>query len=149
MTRAIGKPFSAAERLQFVQAARELLGVRWRHQGRSSRGVDCGGLVAYALAAVGCAYEDSVGYPRLPYRGTLEALMKKNFGDPLPKASRQFGDVILMRFNNSAPCHVGILGDYLHEGELSIIHAFAQNKKVVEHRLSSEWVDYATEVYRP
>lgn len=145
--RAIGDPFSAAEMLAFIAAARACIGVRWRHQGRSLRGVDCGGLVVFALRAVGRSVSDSTAYGREPYRGSLEATLRANFGEPLPADQMQLGDVVLMRFAGE-PSHVGILGDYLYGG-LSLIHAYAKGKKVIEHRLDDEWRGYIVEVYRP
>lgn len=71
--RAIGGPFTDAERNAFIAAARSMLGVRWRHQGRTVRGVDCGGLVAYAMKATGRPIADTPIYGRVAYRGSLEA----------------------------------------------------------------------------
>jgi hypothetical protein len=52
-------------------------------------------------------------------------------------ASIDVGDVVLMRFSNH-PQHLAIIGDYAHGG-LSIIHAYAPSRRVVEHALSDVW----------
>lgn len=55
--------------------------------------------------------------------------------------------MVLMKFGRTEN-HVGILGDYPHGG-LSLIHSYAVNKKVIEHRLDDEWRGRITEVFRP
>ena len=149
MTRTIGQLLNEQERNAFVAAARQLLSVRWQHQGRDKRGVDCAGLVVYALKSLGRPVSDAIGYGRLPYRGRLETLVRQNLGDPLPAgAQMQFGDVALMHFVGSALCHCGIITEY-PLGGFALLHAFAQNKMVVEHRVDDQWKGYMFEVYRP
>ena len=145
--RAIGPPLSDAERLALIAAARGYLGVRFRHQGRSRRGVDCAGLVAVCLLAIGRAPADVEAYGREPLNQGLRAMLVENFGEPIPKDEMRHGDIALMRFRGE-PSHVGILGDYLYGG-LSLIHAFAQVKKVSEHRIDDEWLANIVEVFRP
>lgn len=149
MMRTIGQLLSTEERLQFIAAARSLMHVRWQHQGRDKRGVDCAGLVIYSLKKIGRPVSDALGYGRLPYRGMLETLVRQNLGEPLPAdAKLQAGDVPLMKFVGSELCHCGIVTDY-YLGGFSLLHAFAQNKEVVEHRIDKQWKDYMIEVYRP
>ena len=146
--RAIGGPLSAEEVLSFIAAARSYIGVRWRHQGRSRRGVDCAGLLLCAMHEVPRNTVDAEAYGREPYRNELERVMRANYGDPIPTDQMRVGDAVVMHFNNGAPSHVGILGDYMYGG-LSLIHSFALIRKVVEHRLDDEWRGYIVEVYRP
>ena len=145
--RAIGPPFTADECTAFIAEARSFLGVPFRHQGRSRLAVDCAGLVACCLTAIGRPFEDRKAYGREPLQQQLRAMVALNFGEPVPMAEARPGDVVLMRFRGE-PSHVAILGDYLYGG-LSVIHSFAQVRKVVEHRLDSEWSGYITEVFRP
>jgi cell wall-associated NlpC family hydrolase len=147
--RAIGPPLSSEERLALIAEARTYLSppVRFRHQGRSRRGVDCAGLLLVSMAAIGRPIADLEAYGREPLGGGLRAMMVANLGEPVPKESMQPGDMVLMRFRGE-PTHVGLLGDYLYGG-LSLIHTFAQIRKVVEHRLDDEWNDYVLEVFRP
>lgn len=128
----------------FVARARSMIGVRWRHQGRDLRGVDCAGLVVYALDR---EIIDCRAYGRVPYQSRLEGLLRENLGDPLPVDQMQVGDVALMKFKGE-PSHIGILGDYLYGG-LSLIHAHASVRKVTEGRLDDEWRLAIVEVYRP
>lgn len=138
---------SDAERLALITEARSYLGVRFRHQGRSRQGVDCAGLIAVCLIALGREPADVEAYGREPLNQGLRAMLVENFGEPIAKAEMQPGDVALMRFRGE-PSHVGLVTDYPYDG-LAMIHAFAQVKKVVEHRLDSEWLGHIVEVFRP
>lgn len=145
--RAIGPPLSDTERLALIAAARGYLGVRFRHQGRSERGIDCAGLVVVSLQAGGREPNDVEAYGREPLNQGLRGMLVENFGEPVPKDEMRSGDVVLMRFRGE-PSHVGIVGDYPYGG-VSLIHAFAQVKKVVEHRIDDEWLGNIVEVFRP
>jgi hypothetical protein len=58
--------------------------------------------------------------------------------DAVPLASMQAADVVVIRFENQR--HMGIIGDYPADpASLSLIHAYAAARKVVEHRLDSVW----------
>lgn len=147
--RAIGPLLTEDERQAFIAEARTYVAeaVRFRHQGRSRHGVDCAGLLLASMAAIGRPIADLEAYGREPLGGGLRAMLVANLGEAIPKAEMRPGDVALMRFRGE-PSHVGLLGDYLYGG-LSLIHTFAQIRKVVEHRLDSEWNDYILEVFRP
>ena len=145
--RAIGEPLTAEESAAFIAAARGYLGTRFRHQGRSSRGLDCVGLCIVALKATGRPCFDAGAYSREPLRQGLRAALVANLGDPVDKATMRAGDVALLRFRGE-PSHVGIITDY-PAGGFAILHTFAQVKKVVEHRMDQAWLDYITEVFRP
>jgi cell wall-associated NlpC family hydrolase len=149
MSRAIGEPFTTEETAQFVAAARARKGIRFRHQGRSDRGVDCAGLAQVCLAALGKPTVDMEAYSREPMGGRLEHILEENLGAPLAKDQARVGDIVLMRFRGE-PQHVAIIGDYIYGG-LSVIHAYLTMRKVVEHRLDDVWRSYITEngVYRP
>ena len=154
--RAIGPPLTPEETARFVAEARSYLGVRFRHQGRSRTGVDCVGLALVALSVLHRPAYDAGAYSREPLRQGLRAAVVRNLGEPVlartpetpvPVSEMRVGDVALMRFLGE-PTHVGIIADYPYGG-FSVVHSFAQVRKVVEHRLDSEWVGYITEVFRP
>lgn len=147
MTRAL-PILTAIERDQFIAAARAYLGVRWRHQGRSKAGVDCAGTLICAMRDIGKGPVDSQGYSRYPHGQQLQTLLRANCGDPLPANDpMQPGDVVLMKFKGD-PSHLGVLTAY-YLGGLGLLHAFAQNRAVVEHRLDEQWRARIVEVYRP
>lgn len=140
-------PLTDAERAAVIAAARACKGVRWRHQGRNLRGLDCAGLVIHALKAIGREPFDCVGYPRRPYRNMLEKTVQRNFGKPLPADTALHpGDVVVMQCCKEGLNHVGIIAD--HDGYLTMIHAHAPDKKVIETRLDDDWRAKIVEVYR-
>jgi cell wall-associated NlpC family hydrolase len=144
------EPLTDAERVLFIAAARAMRDTKFRHRGRSTRGVDCVGLVAMALAAVGRTVEDRKQYSRNPERDGLLLVCSDHFGDPVD--DMRAGDVVAMSWQeeDGSPLtnHVGILFDY-PTGGLAIVHALKRKERVVEHRLSDEWVALIDAVYRP
>src|SRR5437660_820030 len=117
-------------RQDIVDKARELLGVRWHHQGRSTAGIDCVGVPIWIAHELGLSEFDETGYGRLPEARRLIAGLNTNMdrvqGEP------QMGDVLLMRFQTD-PQHVAIVTD------LGILHAYMATRKVVEHSLDDLW----------
>lgn len=115
-------------RKQVIEEARSYLGVRFCHQGRSRRGVDCAGLLF-------CVFDRVVGlkYNYGPYPNHLKSAMifrkMKEFGDRIDKRSAGPGDVVLMCFRGSST-HLGILT------EKGVIHADGPIGKVIEHSIS-------------
>lgn len=132
-----------------VAHARDMIGVRWRHQGRKPWAVDCIGLVELALLHAewpGAVYRPAC-YGREPWDDQLRAGMRQHFGDPITDAWAP-GDVPLFRWNEGEPSHVGILGNYRYGG-VSIIHASSVRKQVIETGLSGRLLNCVIEVYRP
>lgn len=125
-----------------VAQARRYLGVRFAHQGRSLAGMDCAGLVVRVTADLGVPVGDLAGYGRTPHGGRLQAHMD---AQGLPSTDAAPGMVALMRFE-SEPQHVAVIGD--HPDGLSIIHALASSRQVVEHRLDPVWLSRIVAVYR-
>jgi len=77
----------------------------------------------------------------------LESTLQRNLGEPLSAdTALRLGDVVVMQCNKDAPNHVGILGE--HDGYLTLIHAYAPDKKVVEMRLDDVWRKRIVGVYR-
>lgn len=145
--RAIGPPFTPSELTAFVAAARSYMGVPFRHQGRSRRGVDCAGLFAVAVHDIGKPVYNVDAYSREPNNNGLRKAVVANLGEPITNNQMRHGDIVLMQFAGE-PCHVGIVTDY-PLGGFAILHTFAQVKKVVEHRMNDEWLGRIVEVYRP
>lgn len=111
-------------------AARQYLGVPFRHQGRNALGLDCGGLLVVAAADLGRILDDIKGYARTPDGKTLVAVMERN----LKRVNRkpEPNDIILFKLRKY-PQHIAICTD------IGIIHAHADNGKVVEHGLDDKW----------
>ncbi len=144
--------------------ARSWVGTKFHHQGRlkktemHSGGVDCLGLL------VGVAKEcelksrsgellhllDETDYSHTPdtsrlYQKLCGALARVSLED------MQQGDVVLMHVLNS-PQHLGIVASLppLPEGEgmFSLIHAYAQAGRVIEHPLDAYWRGTIKAVFR-
>lgn len=145
--RDLGPPLSDAERTAFIAAARSYLGVRFKHQGRSRRGLDCIGLCIVSMRDVGRQPWDSPAYGTTPATQGLREGLVRNLGDPVPKVTMREGDIALMAFVGE-PSHVGIVTEY-PLGGFALLHTFAQVRKVVEHRMDAAWLGYITEVFRP
>jgi hypothetical protein len=148
--RYLGEPLSDEERNAYIAAARSLRDARtrFRHQGRSSMGVDCAGLLVYGMTAAGRVLKDADGYGRLPYKERLEGLLRENFGEPLDDATPlEEGDVVLLKMVGD-PSHVGIVTRH-PSGQYAILHSYAQQKMVVEHRMDDEWLNYIYRAFRP
>jgi cell wall-associated NlpC family hydrolase len=125
-------------RADVIAEARRWIGVRWHHQGRSRAGIDCVGLVINVGHALGLSAFDIADYARQPDPAMMRALLAEHM-DPITEPEP--GDVVLMRFERE-PQHVAVLTDS------GIIHAYAQARKVVEHRLDSIWKSRIVGAYR-
>ena len=132
---------SGADRTAFLAAARSLVGTRYRHQGRSVRGVDCVGLPILALSQMGIQCEDLFGYDSRPDGVTLQANVEKHLGAPV--SQWQAGDIVLMRWFERGETvyanHVGILGVAPYGNRWTLIHSHLADKRVVEHALAAPW----------
>ena len=128
-----------------VAEARTWLGTRWQHQA-SLKGTacDCAGLVLGVARALGLPVPAAVpAYDRRPDGVLLRELCEAHLralphavslvtAEPVPAP----GQVLLFRFD-AAPQHLGIVGN--GPGYLTLIHAHAPDRRVVEHRLDDTW----------
>lgn len=128
---------------RIIEHARECIGTPFVHQGRVvGRGLDCAGVLVHVLRSLGLPHTDKRGYPRTPYKGLLRSILESQpCLQPVPRADAQAGDVLLMKFARE-PQHVAILA-----GE-TIIHAYADGGKCVEHGFTDEWRRRVTDVFR-
>lgn len=127
-----------------LEMARSLIGAKWRHLGRKPWAIDCIGIVIVSLRAGGVLMQDRTDYGREPWNDGLEHDLHLHFGDPLPIAERQAGDIVLMKDEmQPAPGHVGIITEID-----SVIHSYSQTG-VVEHGVDDEWLRRMVCVYRP
>lgn len=112
---------------EIVQYARTWLGVPWKHQGRSQRGVDCAGLLVMVADHFSLPYEDLMGYGRQPDGRFLEQIRK--FTRPARPRRPLHGAVGV--FNDSImPCHTGIFA-VDSAGRITVIHAECWPKRRV------------------
>ena len=82
---------------------------------------------------IGLRVDDVPDYGRLPDSARLRSELVRQLVRQ-DGCSQQPGDVLWMRFDRN-PIHVGIAND-----KGGIIHAYAGQRRVVEHRLDAEWM---------
>lgn len=131
---------------QFVEAARSLIGARWRHRGRKPWAVDCVGLLVLAAEKVGLDVLAPHNYGREPWDNTLRRGLIANFGNAFPVSDAKPGDVALIRWRQGEPSHIAIIGD--KTDGLTLIHAHNLHG-VVEHSLAPPFDKVIVEIYRP
>lgn len=133
------------DRDAFIAAARSMLGVTWRHQGRQRWAVDCLGLLVLAMRAAGREVQDREGYPRDPQREGLRDELVRQCGEP---GEWVHGGIALMRWPGAElPSHVGIL---VNSGDAwRLIHSYSSPGCVVEHRVDDYWRGMILEVFDP
>lgn len=143
MDRVLGPPLTDAERAALHAEARKLLGVRWRHKGRTERGLDCLGLLWLPMSRVvrslrGIALpRPADDYGRTPYNRRLRAELTHWLGDPVPLDQ---ADVVSMRWTGEEH-HVGLVVPH-HFHRRGLIHAdntAAGGRRVVEHGMDDLW----------
>lgn len=138
-------------RAEIATEARDWVGTRWSHQA-ATKGLacDCVGLV------VGVALY--AGHPRA--QEFLADPTWRNYGRqpdpqmllagcaawlvPIPVREAGLGDILLMAFE-SDPQHFAIVS---REEPRYIVHALAQARRVVEHRLDELWASRVVRAYR-
>lgn len=138
-----------AEKL--IKEARQWLGTPFHHQGRKrGGGCDCIGFVMGVLSAAGlhsrfenkCGQAhpferfDVFGYAPDPNSQFLQKAMAEHF-DEIDPQTAQAGDILLFRILK-LPQHVGFVANH-PMGGLSLIHAYAPARRVVEERLTENW----------
>jgi len=126
-------------RADVVAAARALIGVPFRHQGRTVEGVDCAGLVVLIARNLGLAEADVSGYNRRPGKVGGERIEQvcERYMHSLDPRYMSPGDVGLFQFVGR-PWHMAVLADY-GLGDLAMIHAYEPAGAVIETRLDAAW----------
>jgi len=128
----------------FIAAARNLVGTKWHHAGRTpGEQVDCVGVLILAAKASGYKCDDLLHYSRYPDGEQLVAELAAQL-DPVPVGQHQPGDVLVFTFmrHKRVPQHVGVV---THKG---MVHSWQTQGKVVEHCLDEHWLARVTHVFR-
>ncbi len=128
-----------------VAEARRWIGTPFKHQGRDSFGIDCIGLCVMSLRASGMVVDDITDYPRDPYDGKMERVLRDYLGPPVEEL--QVGDIVVIAFPVVAR-HLAIVGDYIHGG-LSLIQSWNGGAgRVVEIGMDDKWRRRIVAVHR-
>jgi len=126
----------------YVDIARGYLGTPFRHQARlPGVGLDCAGVVVCALREAGREVEDVRAYGRIPAHGLFVKMVERHC-ERISVGDLRHGDLIMFAFRGE-PQHLAI---YTAEGTL--IHAYQDVKKVVEHDFDGVWRDRLRGCYR-
>lgn len=130
-------------REKVVEEARKYLGVRWKHQGRGrNEGLDCVGLIIVVAKGLGYKPFDLTNYSHYPGAkaiiGGLETSCKR-----IPIKDIKPGDILMLQVNTPEPWHTAIVTDK------GMIHAYALNRRVVEHRIDESWMKLISRAYSP
>lgn len=143
-------------RADVVAEARTWIGTRFHHQAAlKGVGCDCVGLVMGVGIALGLLPADFtarpefapfLGYSRVPSGDAMLASAFSTFAHQIRDADAGPGDVVMFRFQGD-PSHVAILGDY-PGGGLSLVHAYAPRRRVIETRLDDAWAARIVYSYR-
>lgn len=124
--------------------------VRWKHQGRSERGMDCGGVWVVACHRAGFPMADAPpGYSRSPTEYSFIEVFESCLDRVLPVDGRfpvQDGDVIISR-GETYPIHASVA---YHDrlGKLWIVEAHAGMRRVIERPMDAERWSKVTHVFR-
>ena len=117
-------------RADVIHAAREYLGVPYKHQGRNRHGLDCIGLVIAVGHDLGLSDFDIDGYGRVP-SGRRMARQIAEVCQRIQAQAARNGDMIHLSFTTQ-PQHLALLTD------VGMIHA-DNTYGVVEHVLDAKW----------
>ncbi len=141
-----------------VSVARTWIGTRFHHQGRLKKtaqhagGVDCLGLLIGAARELDLRdrdgkpiYEYDTNDYSLSPDGVYLKTMLSHVLSTVASGDIQSGDVALFMLDHN-PQHLAIL--HRSNTEISMIHAFAQSRKVVENALDDFWRQALVGVYR-
>jgi len=117
-----------------VRVARTMIGVRFRHGGRSRLSVDCAGLIVVVGRELGIDCPDEERYSRIPQQDYLQKKIEQVL---VKKSGISAGDVLLFWMDPGSllPQHVAIA-----TSEHSMIHAHAPSRKVVEIPVDRFWL---------
>lgn len=126
----------------FVAAARSLVGVRFRHQGRSEHGLDCIGTIIVARLKLGpweATKFDVVNYRRNP-KDSLAVTLPKF----LQRIDRpEIGAIAEIKWPKMATAnHVAILTPE------NLIHAYAEVGRVIETGYRAKWPEWTVGLWR-
>jgi cell wall-associated NlpC family hydrolase len=131
-------------RADFIETARGYLWTPFHHQGRlPGVGLDCAGLVVCAARAHGYEVADVQGYASTPSQGLFTKALLEHC-DSIAQADVLPGDLMMFAFK-SEPQHIAIVSDI---NPVTLLHAYAAVRSVVEHHLDATWQQRLCACYR-
>jgi len=124
---------------EFIAAARSMLGVKFKHQGRhETAGVDCAGLAVCASKKCGFNPVDKTNYTRSPGYSDLVPILLQS-GKLVPFGEEKRGDIWVFKIRGE-PQHIAIqTEDESDNNRARMIHSYAVMRMVVEHDIDDFW----------
>ena len=119
--------------INIADAAESMIGVKFKHRGRSLAGVDCLGLVVLAINQSGYSCDDNQHYSRTPSQKELLSELNRQF-DRVKLNDVARGDILLMRHEGRLQ-HLAI-----YCGDSMAIHSTPRLGKVSKMRISGAMV---------
>jgi NlpC/P60 family putative phage cell wall peptidase len=125
-----------------IDEARTWLGTPFHHQQAvKGAGADCVGLIMGASRACGMVYDPALwrpfrNYARVPNpRRMISGL--ELFFRRVDNSAAQLADVLYMQWREDLPTHLAFVSSF--DGRPTMIHAFSDFGKVVEHGFTDPW----------
>ncbi|SRR5258708_3743074 len=133
---------------QFVDKAREYLGVLVVHAGRNKLGIDCVGLFVCTGRDLGMLDKDYTDVDYSPYvvpERLIESIEK--FGKKKAEFETfDLADIVVFTVGKW-PHHIGLISKLDDNGDVYFIHTDLTAQKVVESRLDRSWSDRIHSLY--
>lgn len=126
-----------------IECARSMLGVPYRHQGRSRAAVDCIGLLVVVAQELGL-FDPHLWIPANYSPRPVDGLLEKHVREACEISDGSLpGGIALFRWSRVAPpAHCAVLG---HD---TMLHAYKTVGQVVEHGFRGKWPGRAHSYYR-
>ena len=135
-----------ATRQEYIDECRKYLGVRWQHQGRSDKGLDCAGLLIVPAITLGILQPEQnvADYGRTPHDDTLTRLLHQHCRRLGHWRDAQPGDILAIKYAAPHPHHLMVVTrSYNPSWGFYVIHAYGSTEAgggVVEHRVDERWL---------
>lgn len=129
-----------------VAVANGLVGVRYRHQGRSQVGLDCAGFIIVVAKLNDISNFDTTSYSSRPNAEEFTREMIRAGCKQLPYGKHKHGDIL--RLNTAGwPVHIAIY-EIDERGREWYLHAYLPHKKVTRDPLTDIVKDTISSVWR-
>lgn len=132
------------DKAKFIASVRSTIGTPFQHQGRvPGVGLDCVGVIVFALTENGYLVNDVSGYSRIPGGALLEAAILVHCSK-ISLHDVAVGDIMLFHFGHE-PQHTAVVSSLV---PLTIIHAYSDIRRVVENGFDALWKSRLVACYR-
>lgn len=133
---------------EFLTWVESTVGMDYAHCGRTEYGLDCIGIVCYALSKMGIPYEDMKQYPRQGYENNLVKYLSKQL-DEVPISERKPSDILVFWIDRKTrePQHIGVCV-LMKDGKEGMIHSYLDVRKVAKSHLDKRWKRRLCKVFR-